>query len=479
MKIRDLVLGVSASLLLSIDGWGQAPSYGDGNEEPAAGRPAKVSADYNPPAILDSEILSPVPGFAQFGAAQKPFLPARMVTPEQFGAVGDCVADDTAALQAALREQCGAPKTVRLSACYRKTQMIVADCADTTLSGVNDATIYSVINDSQFQRSAEGRPVFTAGLAVKLAAPNTSIQGVRITSNIRERPAGNGEGTGIWLDSTGHRVWGNRLEYVNIFAKGAKDYDVVKNVVYRSLADGVHQVGRCSSSTQTGECPWPQANTMDGGAAHPPTDLYDGKVIANIMVQCGDDGVAVVDHGKGAPSAYGLLIAYNVVFGSYWGRGIAVDGGNNILIRYNVVQDIAHGAGILVHSEPAQLAANATNVTVDSNFLLNIQTLPAAWTPPGWDKFEDSGHAAIDVKGPSAAFERTLGPVIVSNNYIELSQYGGVRVRGKSRVNTTGNSLVKINGAPYSSDSPALLGVRQLCERNTLDNVAYTKAPCR
>ena len=312
---------------------------------------------------------------------------------DDFGARGDGVTDDTDAIRRALAALDGGGTLVfSADKTYRKSALITVDRANTVLWGYG-AVLYSVVSDAQLD--ALGK----AEVAVNLAAPGTSMYGLTLVSNMRGRAVGHPHLAGVWLSSTDQRVMDSRFEYTNIFARQAQRFVIARNVVYRSTADGIHIT----------------------------TGSSDGQVLGNVVRETGDDMIAVVSYGLGAPNVGRVLIQDNDVSGQYWGRGISVVGGYDVEIRHNTVSRTPFGAGILVHSETSYKTSNVNNVLVEDNQIRDVQTREPAYNPAR--KWKKTGHGAIDVFGQGS---QEVSHVYIANNSIEDTDKDAIFVRGNS-----------------------------------------------
>jgi hypothetical protein len=174
---------------------------------------------------------------------------------------------------------------------------------------------------------------------------------------------------------------------------------LARNVVYRSPADGIHV------TTGSGR----------------------GKILGNVVRETGDDMIAVVNYGLGEPTVGNMLIEGNDVSSQYWGRGIAVVGGKDIVIRGNRIARTPFGAGILIHSETSYETSNVRNVLVENNQITDVQTHKPDYNPAR--RWKKTGHGAIDVYGQG---DQEVSQVKIVNNSITGTDRDGIFVRGNS-----------------------------------------------
>src|SRR5262249_4195455 len=141
-----------------------------------------------------------------------------------------------------------------------------------------------------------------------------------------------------------------------IFIYNATNFLVAENTVSRSLADGIH---------------------ITAGSSH-------GRVLSNTVKETGDDMIAVVSSigdpsTSAAPIAanfaarkaselnHHITIANNTVSGQYWGRGISVVGGENVMIDHNSIDKTTHAAAIYLARETSYLTFGVHNIQVTNN----------------------------------------------------------------------------------------------------------------
>ena len=316
-----------------------------------------------------------------------------IVSVDDFGARGDGVTDDGEAIADALRALDGGGTLVfSPNKTYIKTSLLRVDRPGIKLWGYG-AVLYSVVTDGQLDEQG------AAEVALHLDAPNTAVYGLTLVSNMRARVEAHPNLSGIWLSSSDQEVIDNRLEYANIFVREATRFAIARNVVYRSTFDGIHIT----------------------------TDSSFGAIVGNVVRQTGDDMIAVVSYGLGAPNVGRVLIQDNDVSGQYWGRGISVVGGYDVEIRHNTVSRTPFGAGILVHSETSYKTSNVNNVLVEDNQIRDVQTREPAYNPAR--KWKKTGHGAIDVFGQGS---QEVSHVYIANNSIEDTDKDAIFVRGNS-----------------------------------------------
>ncbi len=376
---------------------------------------------------------------ARHGLAAPRMAPP-ILSVDDFGARGDGVSDDGEAIEAALRALAGGGTLVFTpERTYVKRRLLVLSNPGVKLWGYG-ATLYSIVSDAELDTLGGAR------VAVHLDAPRTAVYGLTLVSNMRGRPVGHPHVAGIWLSSVDQEVIDNRLEYTNIFVRKAQRFVVARNVVYRSTADGIHVTTGSSS----------------------------GKVVGNVVRETGDDMIAVVSYGLGAPNVGRVLIADNDVSGQYWGRGISVVGGHDVEIRNNRISRTPFGAGILIHSETSYKTSNVVGVRVESNQIRDVQTRKPAYNPAR--RWKKTGHGAIDVYGQG---NQEVSQVYIANNSIEDADKDAILVRGNScDVDIVGNRTGGVGRDAVRIDVTARPGCRIACRDNTVDGVGTLDGRC-
>jgi Pectate lyase superfamily protein len=246
----------------------------------------------------------------------------------------------------------------------------------------------------------------------------------------------------------------NSATSAGIFIYRAKRFLVAENTVQRSLADGIH---------------------VTGGAS-------DGRVVANVVRETGDDMIAVVSYlGKGDWTSElaqtisddlvsrkqlnlvnNVLITRNDVSGQYWGRGISVVGGKDISVRNNVIERATMAAGIYLAREVGYMTFGLNNVLVEGNTIRQVQTTAPAYLPAGFDTPVKTRHGAVEVYSQifddervidTLAAELAIQDLSVRDNVIEDTLADGVRIGqgvGKMSAMTASNQSTQQVSRAYS-----------------------------
>ncbi|MGY1856614.1 glycosyl hydrolase family 28-related protein [Modestobacter sp. SYSU DS0290] len=289
----------------------------------ATGASAEGTPAVTTPAAVDSPRLDPGPppgdrwlagavsGAALVGAVAVAAGGSWQVPVEAFGAVGDGVHDDTAALQEAFDAvPTGTTLTLRPGATYLHSSILTVRTAGTTVLG-DGATLVAADEEAS---------------TLRLAADSVTVEGLTLTTPSITQRWDPFETTGVWVtgDSAVLRdvhVRGAGGAGIAV-TDGAGDFLLDRVTVADSRADGIHITG----------------------AAH------DGRVVSPVTTGTGDDGVAVVSYTKDGAPCERVTIESPTVNGTTWGRGVTVVGGNDITYTDVTVRD-TDAAGIYVGSE--------------------------------------------------------------------------------------------------------------------------------
>lgn len=142
---------------------------------------------------------------------------------------------------------------------------------------------------------------------------------------------------------------------------------VVRNVAVRgSAAAGIYVGGGTSGFVLDGV----KVSGTRADGIHMTQGAHDGKVIAPVVRDVGDDGVAVVSYaGDGAPCAR-ISVTSPVVDGSTGGRGVSVVGGTDISYSDIAVRN-TYGAGVYVAAEGGWNSTAVDGVRVTGGTLAN------------------------------------------------------------------------------------------------------------
>lgn len=346
--------------------------------------------------------------------------PGHRVDPRDFGAIGDGLADDTAAIHRAIAAA-GDGGTVYFPAgSYRHDDIVVIAGRNLVVTGT-DATLLSATPERS---------------AIVLSGDGSTIERLAITSIDPGARGKSDEESGLVVSGKGNTVVGvavSKSKSAGILLAGAQHATIACNRVWDTMSDGIHSTD---------------------GTAH-------SLVARNFVRNSGDDGIAVVSYrGRGAVSA--MRIEDNRIEHVRWGRGISVIGSTQTQIQRNHVSGIAMAAGIIVAREASYDTPGASDVLIEGNTIEDVQQRV---TPlPGRKR---TGHASIELNSDSGDQALGVQRVRVLNNAILGSAYDGIRLLGNvADVSIASNSIRNVAGAPIRVETGNAASVIQ-CQGNT------------
>ncbi len=427
-----------------------------------------------------------------------PVKPAITKNVKNFGAKGDGVTDDTAAIQTALNGLSAGDWLVFPAGTYVHSAELKVTRPNVVLWS-EGATLKATNPDRQaVMLQANGASIYnftlTAVTDVRRDAPWNSRIAVFAADNAT-----------FWL--TGNVIRNNRIvaggapgtalqnsaSSAGIFVYRATNFLVAENTVQRSLADAIH---------------------MTAGS-------YNGRVLNNTVREPGDDMIAVVSY-LGSPNtmfagqvaaeydaraasdlSHDIWIANNDVAGNYWGRGITVVGGQNVTIESNRIDQPHHGAGVYLTREYAYLTFGVRNVIVRNNTITNVQTSAPTFNPTttGWVKTYHGGveiysHLYTDEAASASLVDKlSVQQILVSGNTINNTLADGIRVGVGSgttwsfanRTVTGGvagllglqnNTLGSIGGQAINLINQPSATLNEACSGNTLNGSPTGSPKC-
>lgn len=254
-----------------------------------------------------------------------------------FGAVGDGVRDDTAAIQRGLDSLApGGTLVFPAGRTFVHTAVLQARVPGTHLTG--GATLLA---------TAEATSSFL------IAGNNISVDGLTFTmgTTTRRWDAFEQMKLRIGWDTTGvsiSNVTINGSAAAGLYIGGASHFTVTDVTVANTRADAIH---------------------MTGGA-------HDGAIIRPTIRNPGDDGVAVVSYKANGVLCHHITVTSPRLYGQVWGRAFSVVGGTDIT-ETDVYSDGSNGAAIYIAAEGEFDTYGAARVTFTGGTLVNSNTNPA------------------------------------------------------------------------------------------------------
>jgi pectate lyase-like protein len=233
-----------------------------------------------------------------------------VVRPESFGAHPDDGIDDTAAIQAAIDSMTGGGTLAFSRGTYLHDDQILVRKSDVRLVG-DEATLHATSAENQ---------------AITIEGRNIGLYGLTITADSRKRLRSDRSSCILIYRSDGVEIRDNHVSgcaSVGIHASArSKNFIIQGNIIEDTFADGIHVTDRASH----------------------------GQVTGNVTTETGDDGIAVVGYLKQKGLVTSIRIADNQVLGTRWGRGITVQGADDVVVENNYVERTS-AAGILCASD--------------------------------------------------------------------------------------------------------------------------------
>lgn len=255
-----------------------------------------------------------------------------VIKPEDFGAVGDGVADDTSALQAAFDAVGSGTVLLTPGKVYNHSSVLSISSGNINGSGYRSGT--SVVGAGRIHSTVqETSAVFFLN--------DASAYGVVFSSNATSRGVTFEMMKVILFTGNGnvlHEVEVDNSHAAGIFIEAASNYTIRRCIVKNNKADGIHS---------------------SGGA-------NNGLITDPYLENVGDDGVAVVTYG-GQSMCENIVVERPVVRGGN-ARGVTVVGGRNITFTDIDVADTKF-AGIYLSCEREYNTEDTTNVTIDGGFI--------------------------------------------------------------------------------------------------------------
>jgi hypothetical protein len=374
----------------------------------------------NPEARGDFEIDTSVPWSDAQRAINEPVQVEPVIDVATFGAIPNDGIDDTAAIQRALNSMQGGGTLVLSPGEYLYSSAISSPHAGVLIWGYGWAHLHNT------------RPDDAYGRHIVLRGANSGIYGVWLSTDRRVRGV-SGADYLIVLAGPGQEAIDNQLDWGGIHVAGASNYVVARNAIFNSTADSIRHTNGANN----------------------------GRIAANYVRGSGDDMVSVVST-RGEPMNHDITIEANDLADQYWGRGIAVVGGEGITIRNNRILGTSCCAGILVAQENVYNTNGVRNVVVESNVIAHVQT---AGQPKNGVR---TGHAAILVNGDAPG---AVSGVVIRWNTIQDTWQDGISVQSNScSIEIVGNALYRIGQLSINLSARVSAGLCNVyCDGNTIE----------
>lgn len=374
----------------------------------AASAPATVTVTATTTVTATVTAIVTAPASAPPAGAAPPALPGPSVSPVAYGAVGDGMHDDTAALQAAL--DAGSAQTpVVLPAGMTFAHSAVLHVQVPGESVVGTGTLLAT--------NEQASSVWVEANDVTLDGPTLA------TAHTTQRWSA-WEQMGLRVENfTGDVVRNVTVRgsaAAGIYVGGAQHFTLDHDTVVDTRADGIH---------------------MTAGAAF-------GTVASPMTTNTGDDGVAVVSYSQDGPPCHDITVTGAHVRGTTGGRGISVVGGTNITESgFEVDRSAAAGVYVAAEGNPYYTAA-PTNVSILDGLIRGANTDPTI----------DHGSVLV-LSGETSVWPVgvTLRNMTISESRPTATRDVGVISYGAAPVGVT-MANVTITGGPasaYQGNAPA------------------------
>jgi polygalacturonase len=304
---------------------------------------------------------------------------------KNYGAKGDGIADDTAALQKAFDQAPSGAVITFPKGIYLYSKSLTLNTTGIILKGEGGTLRARTALDQAIVMKAD-----------TTAIVDLKLEGIGTSRDITSASSTQIEVTGRWVQVIGNDV--SRGASVGILVYGGRDFRIVGNTVHGTLADGIH---------------------MTYGAQR-------GLVERNVVYDTGDDMIAVVSYANEVDNPHvgvagHILIQDNAAQANRAGRGITVVGGESVAIKGNKISDVVEAAGILVAQESSFSTGGVDGVLITKNVISRIETTPLR----GEQRY--TRQAAIDI---NTTDQRMVKFISVEHNTIDTSGYGGIRFLG-------------------------------------------------
>lgn len=432
-------------------------------------------------------------------APAMPTLPkSGLVRVTDYGAKPDDAIDDTAAIQRAMDDARPGDWVVFPPGRYLQSATLRLTRPQITLWG-EGATVHATAPADQaivlqadetrmygFTLTATGDVRTAPAEASRIVAfggtaPGNYIRGVVIQNN-RIVPLTEAAGTPTSNSTSG----------AGILLIAVRDFSVANNVVRRTLSDGIH---------------------ITGGSRN-------GRVVGNQVSQTGDDMIAVVSYieadwetramqslawlkeHQASTRVQDVWVSDNVVSDPYWGRGLAVVGGERISFVNNQVSRSTVAAGILVARDAGYVTHGVSDVLVQGNTITDVQTTSPAYLPEGptYTELRDklrlaprTGHGGIEIHNVTDPSQMTnaihrmavgISGVTVVGNTVQRAGRDGIRLGADSLtgsildVQLVNNSVFDAALQSYQNNLLGDVEVPLACSGNKAQGEGVTPKGC-
>lgn len=206
-------------------------------------------------------------------------------------------------------------------------------------------------------------------------------------------------------------------------------------------------------------------NTPKADGVHFSHGSYFCKAINNTVIDAGDDSYATTFYDVGTGRPHDNQFIGNKARGGYWGFGIAVYSGDDILIQGNDIREAALGLCIVTTNAGG---SESTHVTIKDNTAVGTNRVNAVpesyWFGTPDVPITSSLHiSCLVLSGTSiTAADNTIDQV--SSPVVGAARRNGVTFNGGALINCSGNTISRVSGLGIIG------GLAQLSQTNVNDN---------
>jgi hypothetical protein len=306
-------------------------------------KPASDAGALDAGTSADAGSVTPPPpsGNGSADGVWTPLTVAQVVSPLDYGAVGNGTTDDLNALNASVKALPANGGIVYLPGgkSFKKADVWLITKSHVKLWSENRAAeIFAVVAGQRRHQAILCQGTTGCG-----------VFGVKLRSDASARFDAL-EDNQISLDHNAlGEVVGNEVQSAaatGVFIISSSESYVEGNYIHHTWADHIHHTDGSTAS-------WAWNN-----------------FIFNEAPSKGDDGIACVTYGANSPRCGDMEWWHNTILHTGWGRGYSVIGGNDIQIHDNWAIGVA-GAGVIVASEPSYDTSASQNIRIDKNFVVD------------------------------------------------------------------------------------------------------------
>ncbi len=322
-----------------------------------------------------------------------------------FGAVGDGVTDNAAAIQ----------NTFDYAASNRCIALIPAGTF--AYSGAITATGIAVAGTGATSILA---PLTLGNEALTLSGSGGSISDLVMVSTATERLTTPQSGM-IWIDNATNyyvqNVLINNSSSVGIMSYNSSTGYILNNTIENTLADSITQINGSNNITVSG----------------------------NRILNSGDDGISNNSY-IGEPLVHDITVQGNTVLNNAGGRGLEVSGGNNISFTSNYVDNLDGFADVYIASESEWSTQGVNNVTATRNSLLD------GGPDQGSLIIYDSQGSTYSIIGITVSGNQFVNPLYAAVEFAGNGSEIGIELENNTDY-STGEFSVSGNASATSTES--------------------------